>query len=227
MIIPTGSIINALAIIIGSLLGNYFKKILSSQLRLMLFQTLGLSIIVMGIDMALKAENFILIILSLIIGGVIGEVLSLEEKFESLSQIFKKIIKSKNKKFTEGFVSASAIFCIGAVTIMAPLNEGLTGDKRLIITKALLDGVISLSLASSLGLGVLFSSIPVLIYQGLITIFSYQLKSFFSTYIINQLTAVGGLLLIGVAINLLKIKKIKVINMLLSMFVVILLSLFF
>lgn len=224
-IIPIGSIINASAIIVGGLIGLFLNERFPERVKITLFQGLGLVLILIGIQEALKVEQILPIIFSLVIGGCIGELLNLEILLNKAGEGIKKRVRSTNPAFTEGFVAASLLFCIGALAVIGSINDGLLGNRSILYTKALLDGSIAIALASTYGVGVLFSALPILLYEGSITILSSYAQGFFTPHIINQLSAVGGLLIIGVGINVLDIKKLKVINLLPSLIIVVLFSL--
>ncbi len=223
----TGTLINAGAIITGSILGIVLKNRFSTKIQHIVFQTLGLSTLLIGIQMALKVQNILTLIFSLLLGGIIGEYMKLEDKLEQFGTWLKHRVKSKDTRFTEGFVAASILFCVGAMAIMGSLDEGIRGDFTILSTKSILDGFASIAFAASYGVGVAFSALPILIYQGGITILARYTQGFFTPYMIQQLTAVGGLLIVGISINLLEIKKIKVTNMLPALIFIIFLSLFF
>ena len=164
--------------------------------------------------MALKVENLILLIFSILFGAIVGEALDLEKRLDSLAEILKKKLKSQSSSFTQGLITAFLIFCIGSLTILGALDEGIRGDHTLLLTKSTLDGFTSIALAATYGLGVMFSVIPMLIYQGTITLLAGQFQNLFTPILINQLTAVGGILILGLGLNLLEIKQIKITNML-------------
>lgn len=222
---PVGTIVNTLAVILGGFIGLFLHKNLPKKMKAIVFQGIGLSVLVIGMQMALKVENPLVLIFSILIGGLIGEAINLDLRFENLSDFLKNKIKSKNEKFTEGLITAFLIFCVGSMTIIGAINEGLKNDRTLLFTKSILDGFTSIALASTYGAGVLFSAIPLFIFQSALTLFSAQFQSFFSTIMINQLTATGGILILGIGINLLDIKKIKVINLLPALVVVIFITL--
>ncbi len=222
---PIGTIVNTVAVIVGSLLGLLLHENLPEKIKTIVFQALGLCTLVIGMQMALKAQNLLVLIFSLLIGGIIGEFINLDGLVERLSNFFKTKIKSKDEKFTEGLVTAFLIFCVGSMTIVGAINEGLKADRTLLYTKSILDGFTSIALASTFGVGVLFSAIPLLIFQGGITLLALQFQHFFSTAIIAQLTATGGVLILGIGFNMLDIKKIKVTNLLPALIVVALLTL--
>ncbi|MDD4990179.1 MAG: DUF554 domain-containing protein [Candidatus Pacebacteria bacterium] len=220
----TGTLIDTALVIIGGLVGLFLHKAFPERVKVIVFQAIGLSIIVVGIQMALHVGNLLLLIFSMLIGGIIGEVIDLQKHFENFGDFLKRKIKSKNNNFTEGIVTAFLIFCIGSMTIIGAIEEGLTGDYSLLLAKSVLDGFTSLALASTYGIGVLFSFIPLLIYQGGITILAIQFKGLFSESVVNELTAVGGVLILGLGINLLGIKKIKVANLLPALIIIIVLA---
>ncbi|MGL1862962.1 MAG: DUF554 domain-containing protein [Pseudodesulfovibrio sp.] len=212
--LPIGSIVNALAIIGGSLVGCWLQSRFPERIRVIVFQGLGLCVLLIGIQMALKVENLLIVIFAVLLGGITGELLRLDTLFERLGNGFKKLIKSKNPKFTDGLITASLIYCIGAMAIIGSLEEGITGDPTVLYTKAILDGFASVALAASYGSGVLFSFIPVLLYQGFMTIGASFFQQYFSPMMIAQISACGGLLIVGIGINLLELTEIKLANLL-------------
>jgi len=222
-----GTLINVGAIIIGSIIGLLIHSRLPKNIISITFQAIGLFTLFLGISMALKTNNFILMIFSIVIGSIIGEIIDIEKHLNNFSTFLKRKSKSKNEKFSEGFITATLLFCVGSMAILGAIEEGLGGRPNILLAKSILDGFSSLALASSLGIGVLFSIIPLFLYQGGITIFASYLQAFFTESIIIESTAIGGILLIGLGISLLEIKKIKVINMLPSFFVVIILTYIF
>lgn len=221
---PIGTLINALAIVIGSLIGILLNKNIPEKIKLIVFEGLGLSTILIGIQMAIEVENILAVTFSILIGGVIGEGIDLEHYIETAGQKIKDHIHSHNKQFTQGFVTASVLFGIGAMAILGPIQEGISGDRTILYTKALLDGFTSIAFAATYGIGVMFAAIPILLYQGGITLLSSPLQEILSESMINQLTATGGILIIGIGLHLLGLKKVKVTNMLPSLFIVVWLS---
>lgn len=225
--LPLGSIVNALAIIGGSVLGCWLQSRFPERIRAIVFQGLGLCVLLIGIQMALKVENILIVIFAVLLGGITGELLRLDTLFERLGNRFKKLIKSKNPKFTDGLITASLIYCIGAMAIVGALEEGINGDPTVLMTKSILDGFASIALAASYGSGVLFSFIPVLLYQGAMTLGASFFQQYFSDMMIAQITACGGLLIVGISINLLELTDIKLANLLPALgYVVILTALF-
>jgi len=227
MVFPLGSVINALAILAGGALGLLLHGRLPEKMRQVVFQGLGLCVLVIGMQMAMQGQNGLLVVLSVLIGGVLGEALRLEDRFAALAGKLKGLVRSNNTRFVDGMVNASLIYCIGAMAILGSFDEGIRGDHSILFTKALLDGFASIALASSYGAGVLFSALPVLLYQGLLTIFAGAFQSYFSDYLIAQLTATGGTLILGIGINLLGLAVIRLSSLLPSLIVIVILSLLF
>jgi len=223
----TGTIINILAIIVGSIIGLLIHSNLPDRIKKIVFQAIGLFTAFLGISMALKTNEILIMIFSIVIGAIIGEVLKLEEYLEKIGNIAKRKLKSKNEKFIEGFVTSFLLFSIGSMTILGSIEQGLGDEPKLLIAKSILDGFSSVILASSFGFGVLLSIIPVFFTEMGITIFAKWIDKYLEVAVIDELTAVGGLLLIGLAINILEIKKIKVTNMLPALVVVVIIAYFF
>ncbi|WP_320174248.1 DUF554 domain-containing protein [Maridesulfovibrio sp.] len=222
--IPIGSLVNGAAIIGGSIIGILLHSRFPERIREIIFQALGLGVLLIGIQMSLKVEDILVVIFSLIIGGIGGELLRLDTLFERGAGWLKKKVGSKDTGFIDGMITASLIFCIGAMAIIGSFEEGINGDTTILFTKAMLDGFASIALASSYGIGVLFSFIPVIIYQSALTLFAGSFQDWFSPMIISQLTATGGLLIIGISVTLLDIKRINLANLLPSLGVVIALT---
>ncbi|OEU64953.1 MAG: hypothetical protein BA863_10745 [Desulfovibrio sp. S3730MH75] len=222
--IPIGSLVNAAAIIGGSLIGVMLHSRFPERIRQIVFQGLGLSTIVIGMQMALKVQDILILIFSILIGGIIGELLRLDTLFERLAGRLKKMVGSTDTGFIDGLITASLIFCIGAMAIIGSFEEGIKGDRTIIYTKSILDGFASIALASTYGMGVLFAFVPVLLYQGALTIFANSFQEWFSPLLIEQLTATGGVLIIGISLILLEIKQINLSNLLPSLGVVVLLT---
>ncbi|MDH8702127.1 putative membrane protein YqgA involved in biofilm formation [Dysgonomonadaceae bacterium PH5-43] len=210
-----GTLINAGAVIVGSSLGLMLKKELPEKYNTIYFQAVGLFTLVLGVQMALKINLPLLVVFALIAGGLTGEFLKLETRMNNFGDYIKTKLKFGNSNFTEGMVTAFLLFCMGSMSIIGPVEEGLTGEiSDLLKAKSLMDGFSSLLLTSALGVGVLFSVIPLLIYQGGITLVAQFIGKDISEVYINEITVVGGILLIGLAFNILEIKKLKILNML-------------
>ncbi len=222
-----GTIINSIAVIAGSLLGLIIRSKLPKRIINTAFNGVGLFTIIIGIIMAIKTTNFLIMIFSIVLGSIIGEIIDINRWINIFGEWLKNNIKIKNEKFTEGFITAFLLYCMGSMTILGAIEEGLGGIPNLLIAKSVLDGFSSIVLAATLGFGVLFSFIPLLLYQGGLTIFASNMQPFFTDIIINEVTAVGGVILLGLGITILEIKKIKIINMLPSLLIVIILTYLF
>jgi len=222
-----GTIANVVAIILGGILGILIKSRFPKKVNNIIFQVIGLFTITLGITMAIKTNNILIVAFSLIIGSVVGEIIDIEKYLESFSERLKNKLKNSSDKFTEGFITATLIYCIGPMAILGSIEEGLGNPPNLLFAKSVLDGVASIALASALGIGVIFSTIPLLIYQGGITLFASYVSNYLSDALIIELSAVGGILLLGLGMNIAEIKKFKVVNMLPSLLVVLVLSYFF
>ncbi|WP_028574257.1 DUF554 domain-containing protein [Desulfonatronovibrio hydrogenovorans] len=224
---PIATLINALAIILGTLVGVLLRRNFPDRIRSIVYQGIGLSVLVIGLDMALKFDNIIFVVFAMLLGGITGELLQLEKRMSDLGNWFKARIRSKDAGFTDGFVTASLIFCIGSMAILGAIDEGIRGDRTILLTKSILDGFISIPLASTYGIGVMLSALPIIIYQGSITIAASQSQAFFTPVIITQITSVGGILIMGIGITLLDFKKINVTNLLPSIGYVVLFTVLF
>jgi uncharacterized membrane protein YqgA involved in biofilm formation len=222
-----GTLINAIAVIIGSIIGLFIGSKIPKRITNSAFNGVGLFTIILGIIMAIKTSNFLIMIFSIVIGAIIGEILDIDKWINNFGEWLKKNFKSKNKRFSEGFVSAFLLYCMGSMTILGAIEEGLGGIPNLLVAKSVLDGFASIVLAATMGIGVLFSFIPLLIYQGGLTLLANNIQPIFTEIMINEITAVGGILLLGLGITILEIKKIKILNMLPSLVIVSILTYFF
>ena len=227
MTLPIGTFINILSVVIGGSIGLVIKNSVPEKYKTRIVQGIGLFTIVLGISMAIPFPNPLIIIFAILIGGLIGVLINLEKRLDNLSSSIKKKLNLKDSKFNEGLLTAFLIYCIGSMTILGAINEGVSGDNSLLITKSVLDGFTSIALASTFGIGVIFSIVPMLIFQGGLTIFASIFGNFFTESLIQYLTSTGGILILGIGINLLDIKKISVLNLLPSLLVVVLLFLLF
>jgi uncharacterized membrane protein YqgA involved in biofilm formation len=222
-----GTLVNTATVLLGSSLGLLIGSRLSDKIKTMVMHALGLSTLLIGMQMAFKTENVLFVIGSLTLGGIIGELIGLEEWLENLGEFIKKKVKSESGSFVLGFVTASLVFCIGPMTIVGSIQDGVSGDASLLFAKSVLDGFASLIFASTMGLGVVFSSLTVLIFQGGLTILGSKLSFLLRPEVLDELIATGGLIIIGIGFYLLGIKKIKVGNFLPALIVVVILVLLF
>jgi hypothetical protein len=222
-----GTLINVGAVILGSLIGLMINRKLPAAIVRIIFQAIGLFTLVLGMSMALRTEHYLIVIVSLVLGAVCGEWIDLDRRLTRWSERLKSRLKLGNEKFSEGLLTAFLLYCMGAMTIMGAIEEGVEGTYEILLLKSLMDGVSSIALASGLGIGVMFSSIPLLIYQGGLTLISSVIGERFTDVIVNDLSATGGILLIGLGINILEIKKLRILNMIPALVIVVLLSYFF
>ena len=224
MHIPVGTLVNALAIVAGGLVGLLLHGRFPENVKRLVFQGMGLAVMLIGLQMALKMDRPLLVVFSLMIGGIAGELLRIEERLEALGDAVKAMTRSKNALFTDGLVTASLIYCVGSMAILGALDEGLRHDPTIILTKATLDGFISIPLASTYGVGVLFSAVPVLLYQGAISLLAGLARDLATPDLLTQITATGGLLIVAIGINLLELTRIKISNFLPALAVAVILS---
>ncbi len=216
-----GTIANALAIIAGSLLGLLFSRGIADNYKEIILSGVGLSVVLIGMKSALVSNDLMVVIFSVVIGALLGEGLKIETKLQNVGNFLEKKVAAKSsdtKSFARGFVTASLVFCVGSMAIVGSLESGLTGNHQTLFAKSVLDGVTSVIFASTMGLGVMFSAIAVFLYQGLITLTAGLMKNFLVPETIAQMTSVGGLLIMAIGFNMLKITTIRVGNLLPAIF---------
>jgi uncharacterized membrane protein YqgA involved in biofilm formation len=223
----TGTLVNTATVVIGSSIGLLIGARFSERINTVVMHALGLSTLLIGFQMAFKTDSIILVIGSLALGGIIGELIKLEEALENLGEFIKRRVKSQSGNFVLGFVTASLVFCIGPMTVVGSIQDGVSGDASVLYAKSLLDGFASVVFASSLGVGVIFSALTVLIFQGALTILGSKLSFLMKPQILNELIATGGLIIVGIGIYLLGIKRIKVGNFLPALAIAVILALLF
>lgn len=216
-----GTIVNGLAIIAGSLLGLIFRNI-PDKMKDTVLQAIGLAVVILGIGMGLKSQDFLIVIISLAVGSVFGELWALEDRLNQLGLWLERKVGSKQKgNIARGFVTATLVYVVGAMAIIGALDSGLRYDHTVLYTKSLLDGISAIIFSSALGIGVAFSAAPVILYQGTIALLATQIQALVPQEILDQLivelTATGGALIIAIGLNILKITSIRVANMLPSL----------
>jgi uncharacterized membrane protein YqgA involved in biofilm formation len=214
-----GTIVNTVSIIAGSLIGLLFRGGISEKYNRTMMQAIGLAVVLIGIKTALKTDAILIVIISLAIGGILGELLGIEDRLELLGNWIGKRLSKDSTGIARGFVSASLLFCVGAMAIVGSMESGLSGDHQTLFAKSILDGISSVFFASTLGIGVIFSAASVFVYQGLITMTASFLGQFLVPDVVSQMSAIGGLLILAIGIGLLEIKKIKVGNILPAIFI--------
>jgi uncharacterized protein len=209
----TGTLVNASAIVAGSLLGLYAGRHVTERIRQILMNSLGLAVVVIGLKMAISAQNLIPMVACLLLGGITGEILCIEDGIAWVGRRLKERFASGSATFVQGFVSATVLYLTGAMTIIGCIQDGTTGDAGVLYLKALLDGVASLALASTLGIGVAFSSLSVLLVQGSLTIAASHLAFLQDQAVMASIVSTGGMIILGIGINLLELKTIRVGNL--------------
>ena len=215
----TGTFLNIATVLIGGVIGLIFGARIPDKLKATVIAGMGLFTAAMGLQMFLKTENPLIVLGALLIGTLLGEWWRIEDGLHNLGKVleqsFSKADDDGSNKFVRGFLTASLLFCVGPMTILGSIQDGLTGDYNLLAVKSVLDGFAALAFTSTLGIGVMFSTIIILVYQGGISLLAAQLNAIVTTSMMNELTATGGVILLGLAISsLLEIKKIRVGNML-------------
>lgn len=223
MVLPTGSIVNAAAVLFGGCLGMLLGNRMSERIRLIVFQGLGLCTLAIGIRMTLQTTNPLYMTASILLGAVIGELFRLEEAVLRGGEAVKRTMRSDNARFTDGFVTASLLFCIGAMAIVGPLQEGLEGDRTIVLAKSMLDFFAAIALGAAYGSGILFAALPVLVYQGGITLFAEVLRPYLSELIRAELSATGGVMILAIGLNLLELTRIRLSNLLPALLIVLIL----
>lgn len=213
-----GALVNGVAIIAGTLLGRLLQRI-PEGMKNTVMNGIGLAVVVLGIQMGLKSENYLIVILSLVVGAVAGEWVDLDEKFTRAGDwLERKTGSSEQGSISQGFVTASLVFVVGAMAILGALDSGMKGSHEILYTKSIMDGFISIILTSTLGVGVLFSAVPVFLYEGAIALLATQITRVVPEALMNncitEMTAAGGLMIMAIGTNLLGITRIKVANLL-------------
>lgn len=242
----TGTIVNALAVLAGSMAGllltwlaRHFSRFLPAnsaalgqRLQTIIMQGVALCVLFIGISGSFKGSNTLIAILSMVIGAVIGELLDLDKRMRNLGDWVQRktehLVKSGSNtpSISDGFVTASLLFCVGAMAIVGALQDGLTGDHTTLFAKSLLDGISSIVFAASLGVGVAFSAVAIFLYQGIIAVAASFLQPLLGDAVIAEMTCVGSLLIVALGLNMLDLTKIKVMNLVPAIFLPILLCLF-
>ncbi|MHC1681736.1 MAG: DUF554 domain-containing protein [Clostridiaceae bacterium] len=216
-----GTIINSITIALGCTIGLLLKGKITEKISTTIMNGLALCIIYIGISGSLKGTDTILILVSIAVGALLGEIIDIDNWLNRLGNFIEKKVKNKDSEISisEGFVSASLIFCVGAMAIVGSLESGLKGDHTTLYAKSILDGVTSIIFSSTLGIGVMLSAVSVFIYQGSITLGANLISGFLSDALITNMSAIGSLLIIAIGLNMLKLTKIKVANLLPAIFV--------
>ncbi|HPD90645.1 MAG: DUF554 domain-containing protein [Clostridia bacterium] len=223
-------LVNGAAILVGGSIGLLLKKGIPEEMGSLIMKGMALCVIYIGISGAFEGENTMVAILSMMIGAILGHLMKLDYRLNQFAQKIERKMKKDDSKdkstVAEGFVTATLLFCIGAMAIVGSLQAGLAGDYEMLFTKSAMDGISSVIFAATLGLGVLLASVPVVIYQGLIVVIAGFAAPYLSDYIIGEMTCVGSLLIVAIALNMLGITQIKIMNLMPAVLIPILLCQF-
>jgi uncharacterized membrane protein YqgA involved in biofilm formation len=222
-----GTLVNVATVLVGSAIGLAVGPRLPERIKNIIVSALGLVTFVIGLRMALKSESILIVIASMIAGGIVGELLDLEGKIEALGDYLRAKVGSTQGNFVTGFVTASLVYCVGPMTIVGSIQEGMNGRADVLYAKAMLDGAASVAFASSLGLGVAFSAVTVLLFQGALTLLGSQLAFLLEDRILNELIGTGGVMILGIGLILLDLKRLRVANYLPALVFAVLLALLF
>jgi len=211
----TGTIINMAAIVAGSGVGAFAGSKLPGNMRQTVLYGIGLVTIVIGIQMSMQTANILVVLGAILLGGIAGEALRIEDRIASLGEFIQEKLAgdSGSSSFAEGFVTASIVFCVGPMAILGSISDGLSGDYRLLSVKAMMDCFAAIAFSASLGWGVALSSVSILLYQGAITLFAGSISGLLTDPMIAEMTATGGLIIIGIGIKLMDIKQLRLANM--------------
>ncbi len=210
----TGTVINVITVVAGGTLGTLLGERLPSRIRHIIMQGVGLVTLAVGMSMAITTNNFVLVLVSIVIGGILGEWWRLEERLDGAGEWLEAKASRfpflARGEFTKGFVTASLVFCVGPMTVLGSIQDGLSGDYTLLAIKSVLDGFSSLAFAASMGMGATFSAITVLVYQGVLTLGASFFENILTDAMITEMTATGGVMILGIGLLLLEIKRVRV-----------------
>ncbi len=217
------TLINCGLILLGSLLGLLLRDRISSRFTAIVTQCLALCVLGIGFSSAIGTKNTLCVIVCLVVGSLLGEALRIEERLDDFGNFLRsRLIRGgeTHSRFTEGFVTASVLFCVGAMAVMGSIEAGVNGNYSILISKSVIDGITAITFAAAMGIGVAFSAIPILIYQGGLTLLAGFVAAFLTDSMIIEMSAVGGIIIVGIGINMLGFtsKKLKVGNMLPAIF---------
>jgi uncharacterized membrane protein YqgA involved in biofilm formation len=216
--------INCGLIILGSLLGLLLRDRISARFTTIVTQVLALCVLSIGFSSAIATNNTLCVIVCIVLGSLLGEALRIEERLDDFGNFLRsRLIRGdggEHSRFTEGFVTASVLFCVGAMAVMGAIEAGVNGNYSILISKSVIDGITAITFAAAMGIGVAFSAIPILLYQGGLTLLAGFVSVFLTGPMITEMSAVGGVIIVGIGINMLGFtsKKLKVGNMLPAIF---------
>lgn len=213
-----GTVVNTLAIVVGSLLGLLLRGGIPEKYSTTVIHAIGLAVVLIGLKGALQSDAILLIIFCMAIGAWMGEFLAIERRLDRLAKRVEARFSRSSGDFAKGLVTTTLLFCVGSMAIVGALESGLTGNHQTLFAKSVLDGISSIIFASTFGIGVIFSALTVLVYQGAITLSAALVKPLLTPEVVGQMSAIGGLLIMAIGLSLLDIKRIKVANMLPAVF---------
>ena len=208
-------IVNTVAVVVGGFVGLLFSRAINEKTKESVFSVLGLSTLLIGIKGALNYENIMVVIISLVLGTIVGEWIDIQAKLENLSKFLeRKFSKDQNGKFAKGFITATLLYCVGAMAIMGSLQSGLEANHEILYAKSILDFFAAIIFASTLGIGVVFGGVSVFLYQGAIVLAAVWIRTLLSDFAVLDMNSIGSLLIIAIGLDLLEIRKLKIANML-------------
>ena len=220
-----GAIVNSVVVVLASAIGLIIGQRIPEKMNLAIMQGIGLVVVSIGISGVVDGDNTLVLILSMVIGIIIGEGIDIHERINNaINKVTKRFSGDKDQsQFTQAFMTATMLFCIGSMAIVGSLESGLTGDNATLYTKSVIDGISAILFSSSLGIGVIFSAIPLLLYQGALVLFAQLLAPLLSAAVILEMTTVGSVLLIGMGLNMLNLTDFKMMNFIPAIFIPIIL----
>ena len=222
----TGTIVNTLAIIAGAMIGVIAKKAIPQRMGDLVMSAIPIVVMVLGVQFGIASSNILIVIVSLVVGGIIGEWIDIDRRLDDFGVRIQSRMKGGDSNFSAAFVSTTLIYCVGSMAILGSIESGINGNHTILYTKSLMDGISAIFFASTLGAGVIFSSISVFIYQGILTVLAGYIGPYLSPEVVTEMSASGGILLIALSFTILGIKKIKVENLLPAIFLPVILMLF-
>jgi uncharacterized membrane protein YqgA involved in biofilm formation len=208
--IGLGTLLNASTVVLGTAIGVGIGSRLPDRVRDVVIDGMGLLTVLLGVTMALKTQNFFIVMGSVLLGGLAGELLGIERRLERLGEYFQRRLAASSSTFSTGFVTASLLFCIGPMAILGPIQDGLRGSIQLLAVKSALDGVAALAFATTLGWGVGLSALSLLVYQGTITLLAGFVDRFLTAAMVTEMTAVGGVLILGIGLRILDVRQVRI-----------------
>lgn len=222
------TIVNCIAVIVGSLIGVLFNRRINERFKRVVFVSVGLVALAIGIQMSFSMKQIIYVAFSLVVGGLLGDWWDIEGAILRLGELLKGLVRqqSAGKEFAEGFLSSSVLFCVGAMALVGSFQAGAQGNYTLILTKSVMDGFMAIMLAAALGIGVMFSALSLLVYQGALTLLSMLIGPYVSEMILAEVSGLGGILVMMIGLNLLELKTIKTANFLPGLVIVVILAAF-